>query len=69
MKTRKRDRFVRAHKKGYQAGLNGKSKESGPTQNGPDKQEWLAGWREGRQDNWDGLTGVSSVSKIEHVMR
>ena len=28
------------------------------------RQNWLSGWREGRSDQWDGLTGVSGVHKI-----
>jgi len=68
MKTHKRDMTVRAYKKGYQAGLSGKSKDACPPHNGDEKQEWLMGWREGRQDNWDGLTGVSSIPKISSVV-
>lgn len=63
MKTHKRDTSVRAYKKGYQAGVHGKAKDACPLHQEPGRQEWLSGWREGRQDNWDGLTGVSGVSK------
>lgn len=68
MKTQKRDTSIRAYRKGYQAGVQGKSKETCPLFQDPDKQQWLSGWREGRQDNWDGLTGVSGVSKAQQVM-
>ena len=67
MKSQKRDSSIRAYKKGYQAGLSGKSKDSCPLSNEPQRQEWIMGWREGRQDNWDGLTGVSSVSKLSQI--
>ena len=67
MKSQKRDTTVRAYKKGYQAGLSGKSKDSCPLSHEPQRQEWIVGWREGRQDNWDGLTGVSSVSKLSQI--
>ncbi len=63
MKTQKRDTSVRAFKKGYQAGIHGKTKDACPLHQEPGRQQWLSGWREGRQDNWDGLTGVSGVSK------
>lgn len=68
MKTQKRDSSIRAYKKGYQAGLCGKSKDSCPVSQYPGKQEWLTGWREGRKDNWDGLTGVSGISKMAEVI-
>ena len=68
MKTQKRDTSIRAFRKGYQAGIQSKSKETCPISHEPEKQQWLSGWREGRQDNWDGLTGVSGVSKTQQVM-
>ena len=64
MKTQKRETTTRAYKKGYQTGLSGKSKDTCPVHHEPERQYWLTGWREGRQDKWDGLTGVSSVSKV-----
>ena len=64
MKKHKRDKSARAYKKGYQAGLFGKAKDSCPMNAEPERQEWLSGWSEGRRDNWDGLTGVSSVPKV-----
>lgn len=68
MKTHKRDTSVRAFKKGYQAGLLGKPKDACPISHEPERQEWLTGWREGRKDNWDGLTGVSGISKMTKVL-
>lgn len=63
MKSQKRNTSIRAYKKGYQAGIVGKAKDTCPLNREPERQQWLIGWREGRQDNWDGLTGVSGVSK------
>lgn len=68
MKTQKRDTTIRAYKKGYQAGIHGKAKDACPLQQEPERQQWLMGWREGRQDNWDGLTGVSGVSKSADML-
>jgi len=31
------------------------------------RQEWLNGWREGRTDNWEGMTGVSGIHKLSNV--
>lgn len=67
MKRQKRDRSSRAFTRGYQAGVNGRSKDSCPFSEAMSKQNWLSGWREGRTDNWAGLTGVSGVHKIANL--
>ena len=67
MKRQKRDRTNRAFTRGYQAGLNGKSKEACPFTDIPTRQHWLSGWREGRSDQWSGFVGVSGVHKIANV--
>ena len=64
MKSQKRDPGLRAYKKGYQAGLSGKSNTACPSKHEPERQQWMVGWREGHQDNLDGLTGVSGVPKV-----
>ncbi|MEP1743913.1 MAG: ribosome modulation factor [Kangiellaceae bacterium] len=48
MKRQKRDRFERAHSKGYHAGICGKASESCPFNSTDIKEQWLGGWREGR---------------------
>lgn len=48
MKRQKRDRFERAHNKGYNAGICGKASESCPFNSTDIKEQWLGGWREGR---------------------
>jgi len=48
MKRQKRDRFERAHSKGYTAGITGKTSESCPFNTTDSKEQWLGGWREAR---------------------
>ena len=67
MRRQKRDMNSRAFDKGYQAGVSGRSSEDCPHANEEHRQHWLSGWREGRADQWDGLTGVSGVHKLRAV--
>jgi ribosome modulation factor len=67
MKRQKRDIEERAFKKGYLAGITGKSKSLCPNTTTNAKQNWLSGWREGRGDNWDGLVGVSGIHKLPGI--
>lgn len=67
MKRQKRDYDQRAFNKGYQAGVSGKSKSLCPNSTDSNQQHWLNGWREGRGDNWDGLTGVSGIHKLPGI--
>ncbi|MBV7403611.1 MULTISPECIES: ribosome modulation factor [Enterobacter] len=46
MKRQKRDRLERAHQRGYQAGIAGRSKELCPYQTLNQRSYWLGGWRE-----------------------
>ncbi|MDK2777455.1 MAG: ribosome modulation factor [Pseudomonadota bacterium] len=62
MKKQKRDMQERAFARGYRAGVQRRSKDLAPP--GPNRDAWLAGWRSGRADNWDGYTGVSGIHKI-----
>ncbi len=50
MKRQKRDRFERAHNKGFNAGINGKSSEDCPFSTIDIKESWLVGWREARTE-------------------
>ena len=63
MKKQKRDLCERAYARGYRAGLERRSKDLAPA-TGTVRDHWLAGWRNGRADNWDGLTGVSGIHKM-----
>ena len=68
MRRQKRDKSNRAYARGYQAGVQGRSKSLCPyTDENIARQYWLNGWRDGREDNWDGYTGVSGVHKIANV--
>jgi len=64
MRRQKRDMNSRAFDKGYQAGISGRSSDICPHADEEHRQNWLMGWREGRTDQWDGLTGVSGVHKM-----
>ncbi|WP_416304833.1 ribosome modulation factor [Neptunicella sp. SCSIO 80796] len=57
MKRQKRDKLSRAHAKGYQAGISGRSKENCPhTDSTSDaRSQWLGGWREAMEDRSYGL--------------
>ena len=67
MKRQKRDMNSRAVDRGYQAGVGGRSLEACPHTEESARQNWICGWREGRADQWDGLTGVSGVHKLRAV--
>jgi len=56
MKRQKRDKLIRAHSKGYQAGIVGRSKENCPFQASDARSEWLGGWREAFSDRQLGLS-------------
>ena len=44
MKRQKRDQTERAFVKGYQAGIDGRSKSLCPHETGQARQQWLNGW-------------------------
>ena len=67
MRRQKRDMNDRAFDRGYQAGVSGRSNDFCPHSDDVHRQNWLSGWREGRCDQWDGLTGISAVQRTrEH---
>jgi ribosome modulation factor len=67
MRRQKRDLGQRAFNKGYQAGITGKSKSLCENYSDDIQQDWLNGWREGREDNWNGMTGVSGIHRLPSV--
>ncbi|ROS04997.1 ribosome modulation factor [Sinobacterium caligoides] len=66
MRRQKRDMNERANQRGYQAGSSGRPKDGCPHADGILRQHWMTGWREGRCDNWDALTGVSGLQNAFH---
>lgn len=63
MKKQKRDLHHRAYMRGYRAGMAGRSKALSDQCQGQARSDWLAGWREGREDMWNGLTPVEGTHK------
>lgn len=63
MKKQKRNLQSRAYIRGYRAGMAGRSKGLSNLCQERSRPEWLAGWREGREDMWDGLTPVTGTFK------
>jgi ribosome modulation factor len=65
MRRQKRDSSHRAFIKGYQAGFNGRNKTTCPhSGETPVAQDWCNGWREGREDNWNGYSEQTSQQKV-----
>ncbi|WP_444998370.1 ribosome modulation factor [Aliikangiella sp. IMCC44359] len=50
MKRQKRDRYERAHSKGFTAGISGKSSEECPFSSADAREQWLGGWRDARAE-------------------
>ena len=67
MKRQKRDQTERAFVKGYQAGIDGRSKSLCPHETGQARQQWLNGWRESRMDQWDGYSRLAQVQKVNNI--
>jgi ribosome modulation factor len=64
MKRQKRNHDDRAFVKGYQNGINGRSRTICPYESGSTRQEWLNGWREGREDHWSGFNRLAQAQKL-----
>jgi ribosome modulation factor len=69
MKRQKRDQTERAFTKGYQAGIDGRSRSLCPHDSGTARQQWLNGWRESRVDQWDGLNRMAQVQKLSNIQQ
>ena len=63
MKRVKREKITRVFSKGYQQGVHGRSQHQCPYEGSTTKQQWLAGWREGRQDFWSGLGHTTALKR------
>lgn len=66
MKRQKRNPNDRAHARGYQAGVSGKSWSLCPYAAGEPHQTWMAGWREGREDHWNGFNNKAQAQKLSN---
>jgi ribosome modulation factor len=64
-KKQKREGSLRAFSKGYQLGYQGRSEENCPFNLSSNvAKEWLRGWREGRDDQFEGINIQASQQKI-----
>ena len=66
MKRQKRNPADRAHTRGYSAGANGRSWSLCPFAGGAARQSWMAGWREGREDQWNGFNPKACAQKMSN---
>lgn len=64
MKKQKRDLQERAYQRGYRAGLDGRHQDMCPHILAAMRDQWLAGWREGRVDHWNGFNAASGIQKM-----
>lgn len=64
MKRQKRNFSERALTRGYRAGVSGKSRSLCPHGSGDARHMWLSGWRDGREDHWNGFNTLAQVQKI-----
>ncbi|MGV6806810.1 MAG: ribosome modulation factor [bacterium] len=68
MRRQKRDISHRAYIKGYQAGFNGRTRESCPhAENTISQINWLNGWREGREDKRLGYNEQTGQQKVANL--
>lgn len=63
MKKQKRNISSRIFQRGYNAGINGKSRDNCPHSQNLHRTQWIAGWREGREAHWDGHIGVAGLHR------
>ncbi len=65
MKRQKRDTTHRAYIKGYQVGFSGRANDNCPySGENPLCAEWIKGWREGREDHWQGYSASTGQQKV-----
>ncbi|ACR14554.1 ribosome modulation factor [Teredinibacter turnerae] len=65
MKRQKKNSSQRAFSRGYQAGVTGRSRSLCPHVTGDTRHDWLTGWREGREDHWNGFNTLAQAQKIQ----
>lgn len=66
MKRLKRERSNLLFSRGFLAGMTGRSQESCPYQDINLRQHWMAGWRDGRVSEREGLRGIAGVHLMPH---
>ena len=67
MKRQKRNKDDRAYSRGYNAGLDGKSREECPFGTLSARTNWMGGWREGRTDFAQAMLRVSSIQNLKNI--
>ncbi|WP_078085561.1 ribosome modulation factor [Microbulbifer mangrovi] len=67
MKRQKRNPNDRAFHKGYVAAMEGRNHDSCPHENGSLHQEWVNGWRQGRQDYWSGFGPAAQAQRMVNM--
>ena len=67
MKRQKRNQTEQAFQRGYSAAMKGRSRDGCPHINGDARQEWLSGWREGREDQWNGYNRAACAQKLSNL--
>ncbi|MBB3168539.1 ribosome modulation factor [Simiduia aestuariiviva] len=67
MKRQKRNQIELAFNKGYMAAIKGRSRDLCPHQQGAARQEWLSGWREAREDHWNGYNMAACAQKLSNL--
>jgi ribosome modulation factor len=67
MKRQKRNQTDRAMARGYQAGIAGKSRNLCPHETGEARHVWLTGWREARQDLWNGYNTAAQMQRLHNL--
>lgn len=67
MKRQKRNQIEHAFSKGYIAGVRGKSRGLCPYLTGDARMEWMNGWREAREDQWNGYNMAACAQKMSNM--
>ncbi len=67
MRSQKRSQSDKAFNKGYHAAMMGRSWNTCPYDSGVARQTWMSGWREGREDQWNGLNQMAQVQKLSNM--
>ena len=67
MKRQKRERSDLLFSRGFTAGLTGRSQDACPYQDVNLRQHWMAGWREGRSNEREGLFGIATLTAALRV--